>query len=217
MPSRRNPVQEAAFRADTLLRDLGRDLRVARLAAGRSQAEVAARLDASQGWVSLVERGRIPALAVSDLARHAAAVGLTTWIRLFPDGRVVLDVPQLALLERFRLRLHPAWTWELEVPMPEARDLRAADGRISIPSCSIMVEAITRLADLQAQVRAARRKHRDLGADRLILLVADTRANRRALREAGTPLLAAFPMSPRAALRALADGRDPGADAIILL
>jgi transcriptional regulator with XRE-family HTH domain len=109
VPSRRNPIQDATFRADILLRDLGRELRVARLAAGRSQAQVAARLGGSQGWVSLVERGRIPALALSDLARHAAAVGLTAWIRLFPDGRVVLDVPQLALLERFRARLHAAW------------------------------------------------------------------------------------------------------------
>ena len=216
MPYRRNPVQEATIRADILLRDLGRELRVARLTAGRSQAEVAARIGASQGWVSLAERGRNPSLAVSDLARHAAAVGLTTWIRLFPDGRVVVDGPQLALLERLRTSLHPSWTWELKVPMPDARDRRAADARMTIPGCSVMVEAITRLADVQAQLRAARRKHRDLGTGRLILLVADSRANRRALREAGMPLLADFRLTPRSALRALAQGRDPGGDTLIL-
>lgn len=216
MPTRRNPVHDANLRAEMLLRDLGRELRVARMTSGRSQASVATRLGASQSWVSLAERGRLP-LAVPDLARHAAAVGLTTWIRLFPDGRLLLDAPQLALLARFRPRLHANWTWDVEVTMPDARDLRAADCRITIPGCSIVVEAITRLVDVQAQVRAAQRKRRDLAATRLILLLAATRANRRATHEAGAPLLEAFPMSPRVALQALAEGRDPGGDVILIL
>ncbi len=101
--------------------------------------------------------------------------------------------------------------------MPDARDLRAADCRITIPGCAVLVEAITRFVDAQAQTRSAQRKRRDLGADRLILLLADTGANRRALRDAGPAFLAAFVISPRVALRALADGRDPDGDAIILL
>lgn len=101
--------------------------------------------------------------------------------------------------------------------MPDARDLRAADCRITVSACAIVVEAITRFADAQAQTRAAQRKRRDLGADRLILLLADTTANRRALRDAGPAFQAAFPISPRAALRALGEARDPGSDAIVLL
>lgn len=50
--------------------------------------------------------------------------------------------------------------------MPLAGDLRAADALVSIPNCRIVVEVITRLADFQAQLRAARRKQRDLGAHR---------------------------------------------------
>jgi transcriptional regulator with XRE-family HTH domain len=217
MPIRRSPLDEATLRAEWNLRDIGRELRLARIAAGRSQASVAAQLGCSQAWISAVERADAPALGVLGLARHAAAVGLRTWIRLFPDVRILLDAPQLGLLDRLHQRLHDSWGWELEVPMPDPRDLRAADCRITIPGCAIVVEAITRFADAQAQTRAAQRKRRDLGADRLILLLADTTANRRALREAGPAFLAAFPISARAALRALADGRDPGNDAIILI
>ncbi len=217
MPTRRSPLDEATLRAEWNLRDLGRELRLARISAGRSQGSVAGQLGCSQGWISEVEHARAPALSVLGLARHAAAVGLRTWIRVFPDGRILLDGPQLGLLDRLHRRLHTSWDWELEVPMPDARDLRAADCRITIPGCAVLVEAITRFVDAQAQTRSAQRKRRDLGADRLILLLADTGANRRALRDAGPAFLAAFVISPRVALRALADGRDPGGDAIILL
>lgn len=139
------------------------------------------------------------------------------WARVFPDGRTVLDRPQLGLLERFRARIHAYWGWELEVPVPIEGDLRAGDCRISLPGCSILVEAVTRLADAQAQARAAQRKRRDLGCDRLILLLGGTGANRRALRDAGPAFAAAFPITQRAALRTLRDARDPGGDAILLL
>lgn len=217
MPVQRSPIHEAAIQAERTRHELGRELRLARIAAGRSQAQVAATLGVSQAWVSIVERGRARSLTLDHLARHAATVALRPWTRLFPDGRLLHDEPQLALLQRLRHRLHRVWTWELEVPMPTARDLRAADCRITIPGCSILVEAITRFADAQAQSRAAQRKRRDLGCDRLIVLLAATGSNRRALRAAGPAFAAAFPMSPRATLRALADGRDPGADAILFL
>jgi transcriptional regulator with XRE-family HTH domain len=214
--NRRNPIHEASLHGDRLARETGRELRLARLTAGLTQAQVARALGVSQSAVSRVERGRQPA-ALPYYARHAAAVGTRLWARVFPDGRRLLDAPQLGLLGRFRARIHGDWTWELEVPVPTEGDLRAGDCRITIPGCSILVEAITRLADAQAQVRAAQRKRRDLHCDRLIIALADTGANRRALRDAGPAFAAAFPISPRAALRALRDGRDPGADALILL
>jgi hypothetical protein len=79
-----------------------------------------------------------------------------------------------------------------------------------------MVEAETRLNDLQATERRARGKQRDLGLDRLILLVADTRHNR-AVLEAHPELFERYPISTRACLLALRDGRDPGGDAIVVL
>jgi anaerobic glycerol-3-phosphate dehydrogenase len=101
--------------------------------------------------------------------------------------------------------------------MPIARDLRSTDCRITIEACSIAVEAITRLADFQAQTRAATLKKRDLAADRLILLVAATHANRHALAEASGAIGDSFPLGSRAALHALSQGHDPGADAIVLV
>jgi hypothetical protein len=199
------------------MHDIGRELRLARITGGKTQAWVARRIGSCQARISLIERGRCPTMAVSQLHRHAAAVGLRLWIRAYPGGRRLMDAPQLALLERLRMRAASAWRWEREVPLPKAGDLRALDARISIPGCTVAIEAITRLADVQAQARAARLKRRDIGADRLVLLISATTANRRAVREAGPALLSDFPMSPRSVLTALAAGRDPGGDAVVLL
>lgn len=200
-----------------ILAMVGRELRLARIGAGQRQRDIARAAGTSTSRISRVERGRIASLSLAALARHAGAVGLRPYLNLYPSGRRLVDAPQLALLARLRGRLHPSWTWETEVPMPNAGDLRAADCRITIPGCSVMIEAMTRLADYQAQVRAARRKQRDLSADRLVLLVAATHANRRAAAEAGPAAAASFPVTGRAALRSLASGRDPGGDALILL
>lgn len=128
-------------------------------------------------------------------------------MRLDPGGRRVLDAPQLALLGRLRERLEPAWRWELEVPVPLERDMRAADARLTRGDVTIIVEAITRLSDVQSQVRAARLKTRDLGGKRLLLLVGGSSANREALREAVPIVRAAFLTETRKLLLTLADGR----------
>jgi hypothetical protein len=154
---------------------------------------------------------------VSALSRHAAAVGLKTSVKLWPLGRRLLDAPQLELLGRFRRRLHSAWAWETEVPIPLAGDLRSGDCRITVRGCAILVEAYTRFSDWQAQSASAARKKRDLGADRLILLVAATHANRRAVAEAASVASGSFPLSTKPTLAALSAGQDPGADAIVIL
>jgi hypothetical protein len=138
-------------------------------------------------------------------------------VKLYPLGRRLLDGPQLALLERFRLRISRGWRWETEVPVPIAGDLRSADCRLSLPGCVIVVEAYTRLADWQSQSASAARKKRDLNADRLILLLAATHSNRKALAEAGPIVHGSFPVDTKAGMSALAEGRDPGADAIVFL
>jgi transcriptional regulator with XRE-family HTH domain len=200
-----------------MLHQLGRELRIARVTAGLTQSRVAGRIGTSQSKISRTERGLARDLGVSNLTRHAAVVGLRVHLRFYPGGRHLLDAPQIALLARFRRRISANGTWEQEVPVPIPGDLRAADARVTLPSVTIVIEAITRFADAQAQARAAQLKKRDLGADRLILLLAATAANRRALREAGPDFAAAFPMTTSATLRALAHGEDPGADAIVVL
>jgi transcriptional regulator with XRE-family HTH domain len=214
---RTNPLHEASIQATRTLHDLGRELRLARISAGFSQVDVAQRLDTTQARISRVERARDVRTTLEELMRHAAAVGMRLWVRAYPAARRLLDEPQLLLLQRFRDRIAAAWAWELEVPVPLPGDLRAGDARITIGETTILVEAITRLADIQAQSRAAQLKRRDLGATRLILLVAATETNRRALRAAGPAFSDAFPIRTAAAMRALAFGKDPGADAVVLL
>ena len=79
-----------------------------------------------------------------------------------------------------------------------------------------IIEAETRIDDVQALERRISAKQRDLGCRRVILLVSDTRHNRAVLN--GVPSLRArFPVSTRACLMALAQGRDPGGDAFVIL
>jgi hypothetical protein len=106
--------------------------------------------------------------------------------------------------------------WRSEVPIPIAGDRRSADAVIDGPGVDAMIEAETRIDDVQATERRISSKQRDLGSRRVILLIADTRHNRAVLK--GVPeLRARFPVSTRACLGALAHSRDPGGDALVIL
>jgi transcriptional regulator with XRE-family HTH domain len=211
MANRQSPVYEARSRAQWALQTVGRELRVARYRAGMTQRGVGSVSGRTGAWVSLVERGKAPRVALAELAVIAAAVGLKLYVNAYPAGRRPLDAPQLALLTDFNARIHRDWRRELEKVMPREGDLRAVDELLSLNSCSIAVEAITRFADVQAQVRAARAKQRDLGATRLALVVRGSRANRRLVTEAEPLISQEFPVGTRAAMRALAAGEDPEA------
>jgi transcriptional regulator with XRE-family HTH domain len=215
--NRSSPLHEATLQANWLLQRLGRELRLARIAAGLSQAEVARRLGLSDSQVSRIERAEARRLTLFTLNRHAAAVGMQVFARLYPGGRRLLDAPQLGLLGRLRDRLVKMWNWELEVPVPIERDLRAVDALLTRGDCTIVVEAITRLSDVQAQVRAAQLKRRDIGATRLLLLVGASKANRRALHDAEPILREAFLTGTKALVRLLAEGKDPGGDCLLVL
>jgi transcriptional regulator with XRE-family HTH domain len=182
-----------------------------------TQKQVADLLRISKSEVSRREHGHVRTLNVVQLSRHAAVVGLNCAVNLYPAVRRPLDRPQLELIGRLRDRIRPAWGWTYEVPIPIAGDLRAGDAVIQSPACRCLVEAITRFVDYQAQVRAAHLKQRDLGVDRLMLLVSDTAGNRAAIRAAGPILRETFPVATRQALRLMAAGQDPGGDALIVL
>ena len=106
---------------------------------------------------------------------------------------------------------------ELRGVGPTRGDLRAADAVMRRAATRIMVEAFTRFADTQAQTRAVRLKARDLGIDRVIIVVAESNANRRALASASDILAADFPLRTRSVLAALSAGRDPGANGIVVV
>ena len=217
MPSRTNPIHESAQSATWIRMKMGREIRMARISVGMTQRQAGRAIGRSASWVSRMEAGRLPQLSITTLAKVAAAVGLKLSVAAYPTGRRPLDAAQLALLASLNERLHPTWQRRIEVPIPIQGDLRAVDQVIRTDGRSCAIEAFTRLSDLQLQVRRSRAKQRDIGADRLILLVRGSRANRQMLHELGPFLRDEFPVTTRAAMRALAAGRDPGEDCLIVL
>ena len=155
-------------------------------------------------------------MTVDLAARMAPVVGLQLAASLYPYGDPVRDRAHLALLERFRVRLDPRLTWLTEVPVPIAGDPRSGDAVIETTDTRVLVEAETRITDVQAVERKAFAKARDLGADRVILLLADT-ANNRQVLHLHPEFRVRFPVSQRTCLVALARGDDPGGDAIVIV
>lgn len=217
MANRTNPVHDAARLADWVHLQVCREIRLARIVAGMTQRQVGITIRRSASWVSRLEAGKVKGVSVVELARVAAAVGLKLYVSTFPAIRRPLDGPQIALLGAFNRRLHRSWHRRMEVLIQRPGDHRAVDEVIHNGECTIAVEAYTRLADGERQVRAARTKQRDIGADRLILLVKASGANRRMLHEMGPMIRDEFPIGTRASMKALAAGRDPGGDCLVLI
>ncbi|MCV0377422.1 helix-turn-helix domain-containing protein [Microbacterium sp.] len=217
MPTRTNPIDDANRWWRRMELDIGDQLRTARHLLGVTQKQVATALGISQSDVSRRERARAPRLTGQALAGHAAAVGLKLSIKLWPVGGGVRDEAQARYIARFLSRIGAAWRVILEAPIPKPGDLRAVDILLIAGPVRTAVEVITRLADLQAQLRAAQLKARDIGATRLVIVVAGTHANRDALRAVRSTLVSSFELDARRVLTELAAGRDPGRDAVITL
>lgn len=217
MAVRTRILDQARHRARLVRLEIGAEIRRARLAAGIAQREVAAAANRSASWLSRVERGMVASVTADELLVVCAAVGLKLWMTTYAAPRAIYDAPQLALLRRLRARIGEVWSWNYEVVVPIARDQRAADAVIRCGQVTIMIEAFSRLADAQAQLRAVHAKARDMGIERVIIVIAAGHANRRALTEASEVLASDFPLHTRAVLAALSRGEDPGANGIVLL
>ena len=100
--------------------------------------------------------------------------------------------------------------------MPIDGDRRSADALVTGPGVKALIEAETRIDDVQALERRINAKQRDMRIARVILLVADTRHNRVVITQVPA-LRVRFPVSTRACLAALAKARDPGGDALVLM
>lgn len=217
MPPRSRHTDDARRLWSRVATQIGEQFRTARLVRGLTLREVAVAIGSSASEVSRRELGRSGRLTGEKLAVHAAAVGLKLSVNLWPVGGGVRDAAQARYIAAFVARVGRAWRVALEAPIPIAGDLRAADMLLTRGRVHVAVEMITRLVDLQAQVRAAQLKARDLGATRLILVVAGTHTNRRALEAVRTSLVEAFDLDTRRVMADLARGADPGRDAIIVL
>jgi transcriptional regulator with XRE-family HTH domain len=194
----------------------GADIRRRRMPAGLTLRDVATATGTSRSAVCRLELGQIGDISLRRLAAIAEAVGLDARLALFPAGDPIRDAAHVRLLERLRARLHPGLRWRTEVPLPREQDRRAWHATISDDRKRIVVEAETRLTDLQALERRLNLKLRDGGEELLILLVAETRNNRAALRAATGGWRVAVPIGTRAALATLGEGRLPTLSAIVV-
>lgn len=100
--------------------------------------------------------------------------------------------------------------------MPITGDLRSGDAVITVQLTDLLVEAETHLGDIQALERRAGAKARDLGVERVVLLVASTRHNRHVIA-LHPELSQRFPIGTRACLAALGRGEDPGGDCLVVV
>jgi transcriptional regulator with XRE-family HTH domain len=190
------------------------------LAGGLTLRTVGEAIGMSASLLSRIERGQLPGVSLEELAAGGAAVGLDVRFNAYPGPDPVRDAASLALEARFRPRLAATVTMRTEVPLPEARDLRAWDGYLEgltgIRS-TMPAEFETRIEDLQAQQRRLWLKARDANEPYVLLVVADTRRNRDAIRAAGASLTDTFPVPARQALAALGRGQHPGGSALLFV
>jgi transcriptional regulator with XRE-family HTH domain len=210
------PVDRGARLGRAVLQELGEQARLARVAAGLSQAEVGRSVRVSRSTVARIERGS-GATSVLQLSKVLGVVGLDLWARAYPGGSPHRDAAHARLLARLRALLPEGLDWQTEVPLPGIGERRSWDARTTVQTWVVAIEAETRARDGQELQRRLKLKQRDGGVDRLMLLLADTRGNRLFLRSYGDALAADFPIDGRAALRTLAAGQDPGGNAIIVL
>ena len=217
MATKTRATDEARRRWIRTAAETGDQLRTARIVIGISQAQLGAAIGVSQTEISRRERGRSRLVIGESLAVHAAAVGMKVSVKLWPVGGGIRDAAQARFVAAFVVRVGRLWRVALEAPIPVPGDLRAVDVVLSRGDVRIAVEVVTRVADVQAQIRAAQLKARDIGATRLILAVAGTHANRRELAAVSTTVVGAFDLNTRRLMTELAAGRDPGRDGIVIL
>jgi transcriptional regulator with XRE-family HTH domain len=207
-------VATAQVNAD--VRELGADLRTARLMRGLTLRAVATSVGVGSSTILRTEQGSAP-LRSERIARHAAAVGMRLRIRAYPAGPPIRDAGQVQLIRDFRTR-NPGLRLRLEVPVAAyPGDLRAFDAVAELGGARCAIEFVTRFHDAQAQLRAAHVKQADARVDRLVLVVRGSHANRRAVAGVRGVLDGTFCLATRSVLAALAACRDPGENAIVFL
>jgi transcriptional regulator with XRE-family HTH domain len=205
------------LRSDLVLKEIGREIRLARRGAGVSQSAAGRAARLSHVELGRIERGAVPRIPLDTLVRACDAVGLRLSVRAYPDGDPVRDAGHLRLLHRLKTELPASVRWRMEVPLPRTGDRRAWDAVISSATWSVAVEAETRIEDAQALLRRITLKQRGGGIGTVVLLVARTLTNRAALGGANLAISAAFPFGTRACLAALRAGVAPPGNGVVLL
>ena len=218
MAGREGPSARGRARGTRLIRDLGAEIRGARLQRGLSLGRVGAAVGMSGSQLSRLERGLATTVDVPQIGALCGVVGLDLSLRAFPGGQPVRDAAHLALIGRFRRLLAPSIGWRGEVPVTlSPGDLRAWDAVLSAGGRRGAAEFETRPRDLQELQRRLGLKERDGDADVLLLVLADTRHNRALVRAHAAELAGQFPVPASMALARLRVGQLPEGNAILLV
>jgi len=217
MTAQSRPVAAAAARSTHLRRQLGRDLRDARVDRNLALRDISNAIGLSAPYLSRIERGVVPGVPIETIGRVAAAVGLDLSLKLYPAGPPIRDAAHVALLARLRGRLHRSLRMRTEIPLPIRGDKRAWDAVIEGPEWWIPVEAETKPRDHQALDRRIALKQRDAEAAVVILLLLDSRHNRAFVRLNEPALAERYPAQGRRVLELLEAGIHPGASALVFL
>ena len=121
---RQRPVGVGRSRSRYLAGAFGRELRIARMTAGLTQAALASRAGLSQQEVSKAEQGWTD-ISLDARCRLAAACGHELGWRLFPAATVRLrDSGRMALAQAITAVAHSIWRARLEVPIAQATRVR---------------------------------------------------------------------------------------------
>lgn len=210
-------IEIGAARGRALTSTILRELQTARLDRGLAGADIARAIGISKAQYSRIERGLTTSLSIEDASTLLSAVGLELSVKAYPSGEPLRDAAQVALLGRFRARLHRTLRFETEVPFPLPNDRRAWDAVVSGSAWRHGIEAETRPRDRQALERRLALKLRDGDVTSMSLVLLDSRHNRDFVRSNWDVLNERFPVAGRRALELLGAGVDPGGNAIILL
>jgi len=208
-------------RSTNLAIRFGHELRIARVVAGLTQAQLGSVAGVTQQLVSLVERGD-PRVSLDVRSRLAAASGHELGWRLYPVATVRLrDSGQLGLAQSIVRSLHATWQARLEVPVSPG-SAQAADMMLARPDELVQVEVERSLVDFQAQLRAAQLKRESLARAherpiRLVIAVPDTSTTRARLIPHAEVLRATMPVPSRRIASALRSGERVGGDGILFV
>jgi len=218
---RARPADLARGRSRYLATAFGRELRIARITAGLSQARLAAIAGTSQTEVSKAERGLLD-VSLEARCRLAAACGHELGWRLYPVATVRLrDSGQMALAQAIVGAAHHSWRAGLEVPVAPG-DPRAADLILTGETEIIHVEIERALVDFQAQLRSAHTKRGLLATHeerpiRLVIAVPATRKSRERLAPFSQLIQQTLPIPSRRIASALRNGEPMGGDGILFV
>ena len=218
---RARPADVGRARCRYLAAAFGRELRIARVSAGLSQARLAALAEASQTEVSKAERAQGD-VSLAARCRLAAACGYELGWRLYPVATVRMrDSGQLTLAQAIVGAAHASWRPRLEVPVA-AGDARAADLVLEGAAEVIHIEIERALVDFQAQLRAAQLKRQAIAEReerpvRLVIAVPDTRTSRARLAPFSDVISRALSAASAQVWRTIRGGEPLGADGILFV